>query len=101
MPTPNVSIVCLTAQVQRATNAADVNGALRDAAVGPLRGILAVEDRPLVSVDFIGNPHSSIVDSAQTQVLDGDLIEVQSWYDNEFGFASRMVDLTRIVASKG
>ncbi|MBX3250621.1 MAG: type I glyceraldehyde-3-phosphate dehydrogenase [Myxococcales bacterium] len=98
VPTPNVSIVCLTAQVSRETSAAEVNDLLRKAAEGPLRGVLAVEDRPLVSTDFIGDPHSSIVDSAQTQVVGGDLVEVQAWYDNEWGFSLRMIDLARHMA---
>jgi len=100
VPTPNVSLVCLTAQVGKKTNKDEVNQVLREAANGPLKGILAVEDRPLVSNDFIGDPHSSIVDSAQTQVVGDDLVEVQSWYDNEWGFSNRMVDLARLIASK-
>jgi len=100
VPTPNVSIVCLTAQVGKKTNRDEVNAALREAANGPLKGILHVEDRPLVSNDFIGDPHSSIVDSAQTQVIGDDLVEVQSWYDNEWGFSNRMVDLARLIANK-
>ena len=101
VPTPNVSIVCLTAQVNKRTDKDGVNQAMNDAAAGPLKGVLAVEERPLVSNDFIGNPHSSIVDAAQTQVVDGDLVEVQSWYDNEWGFSCRMVDMVRIVARAG
>ncbi len=100
VPTPNVSMVCLTAQVGRQTSAEDVNAALKAAADGPLKGVLAVEPRPLVSTDYIGNPHSSTVDAACTQVVGGDLVEVQSWYDNEWGFSQRMVDLTRRVARK-
>ncbi len=101
VPTPDVSIVCLTAQVSKATNRDEVNAMLREAANGALQGILAVEDRELVSSDFIGDPHSSIVDAAQTQVIGGDLVEVQSWYDNEWGFSMRMVDLARLMGSKG
>ncbi|KPK14606.1 MAG: glyceraldehyde-3-phosphate dehydrogenase [Myxococcales bacterium SG8_38] len=99
VPTANVSLVCLTAQVARSTDRDEVNRALKEAAEGSLRGILAFEERPLVSVDFMGNPHSSICDAAQTQVVGGDLVEVQSWYDNEWGFSQRMVDLVRIVAN--
>lgn len=98
VPTPNVSLVCLTAQVGRSTDRDEVNRALKEAAEGPLRGILAFEERSLVSVDFMGNPHSSICDAEQTQVVGGDLVEVQSWYDNEWGFSQRMVDLVRIIA---
>ncbi|HSN83449.1 MAG TPA: type I glyceraldehyde-3-phosphate dehydrogenase [Polyangiales bacterium] len=101
VPTPNVSLVCLTAQVGRSTDRDEVNRALKEAAEGPLRGILAFEERSLVSVDFMGNPHSSICDAEQTQVVGGDLVEVQSWYDNEWGFSRRMVDLVRIVANAG
>ena len=100
VPTPNVSLVCLTAQVSKKTNRDEVNAALRDAANGALKGILAFEERPLVSSDFIGDPHSSIVDAAQTQVVGDDLVEVQSWYDNEWGFSNRMVDLARLIAQK-
>jgi glyceraldehyde 3-phosphate dehydrogenase len=100
VPTANVSLVCLTAHVGKKVTKDEVNQALRDAANGPLKNILAVEDRPLVSSDFIGDTHSSIVDSAQTQVVGDDLVEVQSWYDNEWGFSNRMVDLARLIASK-
>lgn len=101
VPTPNVSLTCLTAQVGRKTDRDEVNRALKEAAEGKLRGILAFEERPLVSVDFMGNAHSSICDAAQTQVVGGDLVEVQGWYDNEWGFSNRMVDLVRIVANAG
>jgi len=100
VPTPNVSIVCLTAHVAKKTTRDEVNAALREAANGPLKGVLYFEERPLVSNDFIGDPHSSIVDAAQTQVIGDDLVEVQSWYDNEWGFSNRMVDLARLMASK-
>ena len=74
---------------------------MRTAAEGKLRGILAYEERPLVSADFLGTTWSSVVDAEQTMVVGGDLVEVQSWYDNEWGFSQRMVDLTRYLASKG
>jgi glyceraldehyde 3-phosphate dehydrogenase len=99
VPTPNVSLTCLTVQVGRNTDREEVNRALKAAAEGPLKGILYFEERPLVSQDFMGNPHSSICDAAQTQVVGGDLVEVQSWYDNEWGFSNRMVELVRIVSS--
>ncbi|MDH3201552.1 MAG: type I glyceraldehyde-3-phosphate dehydrogenase [Myxococcales bacterium] len=99
VPTPNVSLTCLTAHVGRNTSRDEVNQAFKEAAEGPLRGILEYEERPLVSIDFTGNPHSSILDAAQTQVVGGDLVEVQSWYDNEWGFSQRMVDLVRIASS--
>jgi glyceraldehyde 3-phosphate dehydrogenase len=100
VPTPNVSIVCLTVSVSKKTNRDEVNAALQQAADGELKGVLGVEKRPLVSVDFIGNPLSSIVDAAQTQVVGDDLIEVQSWYDNEWGFSNRMLDLANFVAKQ-
>jgi glyceraldehyde 3-phosphate dehydrogenase len=99
VPTPNVSLVCLTAHVGKKTTRDEVNKLLKDAAAGPLAGVLAVEERPLVSSDFIGDTHSSIVDAAQTQVVGDDLVEVQSWYDNEWGFSSRMLDLVRVIAA--
>ena len=100
VPTPDVSIVCLTAQVAKATTAEEVNAKLQAAAQGPLKGILAFEEAPLVSCDFIGNPHSSIVDAANTQVIGDDLVHVEAWYDNEWGFSMRMVDLAGVMAAK-
>jgi glyceraldehyde 3-phosphate dehydrogenase len=100
VPTPDVSIVCLTAHVGKKTTRDEVNKAMRDAADAELKGILSVETRPLVSNDFIGNPHSSIVDAALTQVIGDDLVEVQAWYDNEWGFSCRMVDLARYLAKR-
>ena len=101
VPTPNVSIVCLTAQLAKKATRDEVNAALEAASKAELKGVLGYETRPLVSVDFIGNPLSSIVDADQTQVVGGDLVEVQAWYDNEWGFSTRMVDLTRLVANHG
>ena len=101
VPTPDVSITCLTAVVKKTTTREEVNAALKAAADGPLKGILGFEERELVSSDFIGDSRSSIVDAAQTAVIGGDLVEVQAWYDNEWGFSSRMVDITRLAAKKG
>jgi glyceraldehyde 3-phosphate dehydrogenase len=101
VPTPNVSVVDLAALVDRRTTADDVNAALRTAADGPMKGILAICDDPLVSIDFRGNANSSIVDSAYTKVMDGDFVKVLSWYDNEWGYSSRCVDLLRFIANKG
>src|SRR5688500_2077231 len=84
VPTANVSVVDLVAQLGKKTTGEEVNAAFRAAAAGPLKGILHVEDAPLVSIDFRGNPHSSIVDSAYTKVMDGDFAKVMSWYDNEW-----------------
>jgi glyceraldehyde 3-phosphate dehydrogenase len=101
VPTPNVSVVDLNVVVSQKTTGKDVNDALRAAAAGPMQGILALSDEPLVSVDFKGNPHSSIVDSAYTKVMDGDFLKVLSWYDNEWGYSNRCVDLLRKLAAKG
>ena len=98
VPTPDVSLVCLTAIVGKQTTVEEINGALKAAAEGPLKGILQFETTPLVSNDYIGNPHSSIVDANQTQVVGGDMVEIQAWYDNEWGFSNRMIDLTKILA---
>jgi len=101
VPTANVSVVDLVAQLSKKTTAEEINNAFRAAATGALKGILAVEDAPLVSIDFRGNSHSSIVDSAFTKVLDGDFVKVMSWYDNEWGYSSRCVDLVTLIADKG
>jgi glyceraldehyde 3-phosphate dehydrogenase len=85
VPTPNVSVVDLNALLGRTTTGEEVNAALREAAAGPLKGILAVSDAPLVSIDFRGNPHSSIVDAPYTKVMDGDFLKILAWYDNEWG----------------
>jgi glyceraldehyde 3-phosphate dehydrogenase len=98
VPTPNVSIVDLNAVVEKKTNRDEVNAALKEEACGRLKGILAVTDEQLVSIDFRRNPNSSIVDSAYTNVLDGDFVKVLSWYDNEWGYSTRCVDLVRRIA---
>jgi glyceraldehyde 3-phosphate dehydrogenase len=92
VPTPNVSLVDLTFVPKRDTSVEEVNGALREAAGGRLRGILQFIEEPLVSIDFNHDPHSSSVDSLETAVLEGKLVRVVSWYDNEWGFSNRMVD---------
>jgi len=101
VPTPNVSVVDLAAIVDRKTSAEEVNAALRAAADGRLKGILAMSDDPLVSIDFRGNANSSIVDSAYTKVMDGDFVKLLSWYDNEWGYSSRCVDLLRLLVKRG
>ncbi|MFN2444876.1 MAG: type I glyceraldehyde-3-phosphate dehydrogenase [Vicinamibacterales bacterium] len=93
VPTPNVSVVDLTALLEKKTTADDVNRALREAAAGPLKGILEFSEAQLVSIDFRRNSHSSIVDAAYTKVMDGDFVKVLAWYDNEWGYSSRCVDL--------
>ena len=100
VPTPDVSIVGLVVQVEKAASKDAVNDALRKAASGPLKGILAVTDEELVSSDFIGDRHSSTVDSHLTQVIGEQLVCVQAWYDNEMGFSHRMVDLTKLISGK-
>jgi len=101
VPTPNVSLVDLNAVVDKKTSAEEVNAALKAAADGPLKGILEYSEAELVSIDFRGNPRSSIVDAAYTKVMDGDFVKVMSWYDNEWGYANRCVDLLRLIVSKG
>ena len=101
VPTPNVSIVDLNAVLDKKTTGEEVNAALREAAAGPLKGILAVSDDELVSIDFRGNPNSSIVDAPYTKVMDGDFLKVLSWYDNEWGYATRCVDLLRKIVARG
>jgi glyceraldehyde 3-phosphate dehydrogenase len=101
VPTPNVSIVDLAALVQKKTSADEVNAAFREAANGALKGLLQYSEEELVSVDFKGNAHSSIVDAPYTKVMDGDFVKVLAWYDNEWGYSSRCVDLVRFIAKKG
>jgi len=100
VPTPNVSLVDLTVDLAKNTTAEDINAAFKKAAAGPMKGILEVTDEELVSVDFRGNPHSSIVDAPLTKVVDGNMAKVFSWYDNEWGFSNRMKDLIRYMASR-
>ena len=97
VPTADVSVVELTCTVQKATTIDEVNNAFRAAAAGPLKGLLGVSDEPLVSVDYIGNLNSSTVDAALTNVIDGKLVHVSSWYDNEMGYSARCVDLIRYI----
>jgi glyceraldehyde 3-phosphate dehydrogenase len=101
VPTPNVSIVDLNAVIDRGTTVEQLNAAFREAADGPLKGLLAVSDEELVSVDFKGNPHSAIVDAPYTKVMDSDFIKLLAWYDNEWGYANRCVDLLRQVIVRG
>jgi glyceraldehyde 3-phosphate dehydrogenase len=100
VPTPNVSLVDLTVELGKNATAEEINGAFKKAAAGPMKGILEVSDEELVSIDFRGNPHSSIVDGPLTKVIDGNLAKVFSWYDNEWGFSNRMKDLLHYMASR-
>ena len=101
VPTPNVSVVDLSVLVSKKTTAEEVNAAFKEAADGALEGILEYVTAPLVSIDFRGNPHSSILDSAYTKVMDGDFVKALSWYDNEWGYSCRCVDLLRLIEKKG
>src|SRR5215510_2419630 len=101
VPTPNVSIVDLNALVEKKTTAEEVNAALKAAADGPMKNYLEYVTEPLVSIDFRRNPNSSIVDSAYTNVMDGDFVKVLSWYDNEWGYSNRCVDLLRLLVKRG
>ena len=95
VPTPNVSVVDLNAILERSVTAEEINAALQAAAEGPMKGIMQFVTEPLVSIDFRGNPHSSIIDAAYTKVLDGDFIKVMAWYDNEWGYSNRCVELLK------
>jgi len=100
VPTPDVSIVDLVAEVDREVTVDEVNAAMKAASDGSMKGVLGYSDEPLVSIDYTGNPHSSIVDSLSTSVQDGRMVKVLSWYDNEWGYSSRVVDLTCYVGSR-
>ena len=97
VPTPNVSLVDVVLETRDPVTAEGVNKVLAEAAAGPLKGILDFETRPLVSTDFIGNSHSSIVDADNTKVMGDKMLKILSWYDNEWGFSCRMVDLSRMM----
>ncbi len=102
VPTPNVSLVDLTFVAEKATSVEEINNIIKAAATeGPLKGYLVYCDEPLVSKDFNGNPASSIFDSLTTRVIDGTTVKVMSWYDNEWGYSNRVVDLVAFVAGKG
>ncbi len=101
VPTPNVSLVDLVAELDTEVTAEEVNAALKEAAEGDLKGILAYSEDPLVSQDYNGNPHSSTIDALSTMVMEGNMVKVISWYDNESGYSNRVVDLVDYIASKG
>jgi len=101
VPTPNVSAVDLVAVLKKTATTEEVNSALKSAAEGELKGILGYTEDPVVSSDMMHNPNSSIVDASMTKVLDGNLLKVLSWYDNEWGYSKRVVDLIEFVARKG
>ncbi|HUQ95626.1 MAG TPA: type I glyceraldehyde-3-phosphate dehydrogenase [Bryobacteraceae bacterium] len=101
VPTPNVSVVDFVCETEKATTDGEVNAALKAAAEGPLKGILAYTTDPVVSTDMLHNPNSSIVDALLTKVIGGNLVKVVAWYDNEWGYSSRVVDLIKFMADKG
>jgi glyceraldehyde 3-phosphate dehydrogenase len=101
VPTPNVSMIDFTGELKTKTTKEDINAAFKKAATGPMKGILAFETAPLVSVDYNGDRHSSTIDAELTHVVDGNFVKVISWYDNESGFSARMLDLTLHMARKG
>jgi glyceraldehyde 3-phosphate dehydrogenase len=100
VPTANVSLVDLVAEVERVTSEGEVNQAFKKAAAGELQGLMEYTEEPLVSVDFIHDPHSAIVDGACTSVIDGTLVKVLAWYDNEWGYSCRLRDLIKYMASR-
>jgi glyceraldehyde 3-phosphate dehydrogenase len=101
VPTPNVSLVDVVINLEKETTTEEVNRVLKDAANEELRGILAFSEEPLVSIDFRGNPNSSIVDAENTKVIDGTTVKILSWYDNEWGYSCRVRDLVKFIANKG
>ena len=101
VPTPNVSVVDLVAVLKTNTTTEAVNAALKEAADGALKGILGYTEDPVVSTDMLRNPNSSIVDGQLTKVLDGNLLKVVAWYDNEWGYSCRVVDLCTFLVAKG
>ncbi len=100
VPTPNVSLVDLVFESKKKTSKEEVNAALKAAAEGPLKGVMVYCEEPLVSRDFNGSPASSSVDALSTNVIDGNLVKVMSWYDNEWGYSCRVLDLTRLIATR-
>jgi len=98
VPTPDVSIVDLVAVMKKEVTEKDVNEAFKKAAAGKLKGILEYTEEPLVSIDFMSNPHSAIVDALSTKVLDKNLLKVMAWYDNEWGYSCRLRDLIKYIS---
>jgi glyceraldehyde 3-phosphate dehydrogenase len=101
VPTPNVSMIDLSTLIGKKTTADEVNATFRKAAEGPYKGIIEFVTEPLVSIDFRGNPHSAMIDAPYTKVLDGDFVKLVAWYDNEWGYSSRCIDLVRYVVKRG
>ena len=99
VPTSDVSVVDLSVKLRKSTDAKSINAAMKAAADGPMKGILEYCEEPLVSIDFLGNAHSSILDSEYTRVMDGNFAKVLSWYDNEMGYSSRVADLAQLMGA--
>jgi glyceraldehyde 3-phosphate dehydrogenase len=100
VPTPNVSVVDLVAELEKPATEAAINSAMKAAAEGPLKGVLQFCEEELVSTDFNGNPHSSILDASLTKVMDNNFVKVLSWYDNEWGFSNRMRDVALYIGQR-
>ena len=100
VPTPNVSLVDLTVQLKKSTTVEEIHGVMKAAAEGPMKGVLQYDTEQTVSIDYNDNPHSSIFDSTQTQIIDGNFVKVFAWYDNEWGYSNRMVDVAKFLISK-
>lgn len=98
VPTPDVSLVDVVVELKQSTTAEEINAALKAAAEGELKGILGYSEEPLVSQDYLGDPRSSIVDAAMTLVMEGNMAKVISWYDNEWGYSCRLIDLIAYIA---
>ena len=101
VPTPTVSVVDLVVELAKPATVEEINAALKEAAEGPMKGILGYEERPLVSVDFKMDPRSSIIDAPSTMVIGDNMAKIVSWYDNEWGYSNRIVDLVNYIAEKG
>ena len=100
VPTPNVSVVDLTVLLKKETTKEEINKVMKESAEGAMKGVLEFNDVPLVSKDFNGNPNSSIFDAGMTDVIDGNHAKILAWYDNEWGYSNRVIDLTNFVGSK-
>lgn len=100
VPTPTVSVLDVTYELEKDVTAEEINNAFKKAADGPMKGVLAYTEKPLVSMDFKGDPHSATIDGPSTLVMEGNLVKIVAWYDNEWGYSCRVIDLTRLVASK-
>ena len=100
MPTPTVSILDFVCETEKSATVEEVNALFKNAAMGSMKGILDYNELPLVSTDYKGNEHSSIVDGLNTMVMEGNMIKILSWYDNEWGYSCRVVDLAEVVAQK-